>query len=482
GGDGLTSPAATPTVTHDDLAPALAFQTPLAGAHVRGLVPVQVRASDAGSEVASLALTVDVQPLGAALAPAPPAPSVTATATWTTTSLSDGAHTLGAAASDQAGNLASASGAVIVDNTPPDTQITQGPAGAIQETTATFTFTGTDNLTLAEHLQFASRLDDGPWAPFGSATSATFTGLAQGAHVFQIKARDRAGNEDPTPAERSFTVGSLRVTIAEPANGATVSAGVLLVRGTVEADGAETGVTVNGFAAAIQSGRFAVLISVASDTTSLTAVATSAAGGTAMHTTSISVSGTPDLALLLRASPAGGTAPLVVGFSLQGAPDTATVELDFDGNGTTDFTGPGLAGQTFTYSQPGIYLPRVIVLDPQGNRTTASSVVEVLDMVTLDSRLQAKWTGLKDALRAVDVSRAVTLIHTETRPAYEAELRRFSSTTLANIDRYMTTIQVVEVGPGGAQYEMLRLRGDQTLSFAIWFQIDQDGIWRLRRF
>jgi hypothetical protein len=46
----------------------------------------------------------------------------------------------------------------------------------------------------------------------------------------------------------------------------------------------------------------------------------------------------------------------------------------------------------------------------------------------------------------------------------------------------MTSIQLVEVGFGGAQYEMLRQRGDETLSFAVWFQLDHDGLWRLRRF
>jgi hypothetical protein len=46
----------------------------------------------------------------------------------------------------------------------------------------------------------------------------------------------------------------------------------------------------------------------------------------------------------------------------------------------------------------------------------------------------------------------------------------------------MTTIRLVEVGPGGAQYEMLRDLDGQTLSFAVWFQLDRDGLWRIRRF
>jgi hypothetical protein len=33
-----------------------------------------------------------------------------------------------------------------------------------------------------------------------------FTGLEPGKHVFKVRAKDGAGNLDPTPAKRAFTV------------------------------------------------------------------------------------------------------------------------------------------------------------------------------------------------------------------------------------------------------------------------------------
>ncbi len=158
------------------------------------------------------------------------------------------------------------------------------------------------------------------------------------------------------------------------------------------------------------------------------------------------------------------------------------IDLDLVGDGTVDFSGPTLEGQTFTYPESGLFFPTVMLTDTDGNQHAASAVVQVYDQAALDALLQAKWTGIKDALRTGDVARAVTFTHTAARAAYEAQLTRFSPATLANIDRYMTTIQLVEVGPGGAQYEMLRHRNGRTLSFAVWFQLDQDGLWRLRRF
>ncbi len=207
GGDGLTSLPALATVTHDNQGPSVSFLEPAPSAFVRQTVTVKAQATDTGSGVSSLALTEAGQSIPASLSPTPPASSVTATAAWAPPPLADGVHTLTATATDRAGTSASATLPVIVDNTPPDTQITGGPSGVITATTtATFTFTGTDNLTPTASLQFAWRLDGGAFTAFSSTTSATFTNLAASPHTFEVKARDLAGNEDPTPASRAFTV------------------------------------------------------------------------------------------------------------------------------------------------------------------------------------------------------------------------------------------------------------------------------------
>jgi len=95
----------------------------------------------------------------------------------------------------------------ISDTTPPDTSITAGPTGWIKVQTADFSWTGSDDVTAVVDLLYSWKLDTGgAWSAYSSATSTTLTGLTEGSHTFYVRAKDQAGNVDPTPAERSFSV------------------------------------------------------------------------------------------------------------------------------------------------------------------------------------------------------------------------------------------------------------------------------------
>ena len=91
------------------------------------------------------------------------------------------------------------------DTTPPDTTIVSGPTGTITYNDVTFTWSGSDDVTPTAQLVYSYKLD-GSWSAWTSATSVTYNDLSNGDYTFMVKARDQAGNEDPTPASRSFTV------------------------------------------------------------------------------------------------------------------------------------------------------------------------------------------------------------------------------------------------------------------------------------
>jgi Tol biopolymer transport system component len=89
------------------------------------------------------------------------------------------------------------------DNDPPDTTITGGPAAGstTADNTPTFDFTSDE-----QGSTFECSVDG---APFTSCTSPHNTGpLADGAHLFEVRATDPSGNTDATPASRRFTIAS----------------------------------------------------------------------------------------------------------------------------------------------------------------------------------------------------------------------------------------------------------------------------------
>jgi hypothetical protein len=90
-----------------------------------------------------------------------------------------------------------------VDTTPPDTNLTGGPAeGAITDaTSATFAFQSEPGA------RFECSADGAPFTTCsGPGNSHTITGLGLATHSFAVRAVDVAGNPDPTPATRHWRV------------------------------------------------------------------------------------------------------------------------------------------------------------------------------------------------------------------------------------------------------------------------------------
>ena len=104
----------------------------------------------------------------------------------------------------------------VADTLPPVTTITDGPTegATVCGDAVTFTLAGSDNYTLAANLRYQYRVDGGLWSAVQTAATITLTGLSDGPHTFEVAAVDEAGNVDPHPVKRTFTVDTAPPTLS----------------------------------------------------------------------------------------------------------------------------------------------------------------------------------------------------------------------------------------------------------------------------
>jgi DNA-directed RNA polymerase specialized sigma24 family protein len=115
--------------------------------------------------------------------------------------LSQGDHDLLVRATDAAGNTDPSPATVrwTVDTKRPKTRIVSGPSGVVHRSKATFTLDANE-----DEVTYECSLDGNAFRVCASTVS--FRGLAPGEHTFRARARDDAGNVDPTPARREWTI------------------------------------------------------------------------------------------------------------------------------------------------------------------------------------------------------------------------------------------------------------------------------------
>jgi hypothetical protein len=176
--------------TADTQPPVVSLLSPANGAVVSGTITIQVAASD-NVGATSVSIAVD----GALLCTLAAAPY---SCSWNTTTAANGTHTLTATAKDAAGNAATASITVTLNNaadtTPPVIAITSPVSGSTVSGNLSVLVKATDNVGVVKVALYV----DGSLS--AASTTAPFTTkwnsrkAARGPHTLQTKAYDAAGN------------------------------------------------------------------------------------------------------------------------------------------------------------------------------------------------------------------------------------------------------------------------------------------------
>ena len=94
------------------------------------------------------------------------------------------------------------------DRLAPETQFLNPSTQIAQPGDVLLRWQGRDpwNTTEPDKLEYAIRLDQGPWSGFSRDTERLLLDLAPGEHSFEVLSRDQDLNRDPTPARLVFTV------------------------------------------------------------------------------------------------------------------------------------------------------------------------------------------------------------------------------------------------------------------------------------
>lgn len=188
GGGGTGPPADTtpPTVP-----------TNLAAGSAAGTVPLSWDPADDAIGVAGYTVYRDGAPAG----------DTTSAALVAVVPACDQSYGFAVDAYDASGNRSARTPAITVVYPCPASMLDSGPTGTVTSTSASFFFSSP-----APHATFECSVDGTAFVACSSP--ASLSGLAEGAHVFRVRARDPAGNVDASPAERTWVINAASVFVS----------------------------------------------------------------------------------------------------------------------------------------------------------------------------------------------------------------------------------------------------------------------------
>jgi len=181
-----------------------------------------------------------------------------------------------------------------------------------------------------------------------------------------------------------------------------------------------------------------------------------------------------ELSVGTKAAEVVGIAPFTSEFSMwsQAPVETAILET---GVGRYEVKGNRPEGRRETYQHPGLYVATFNV-----DRThEVHAIVRVYERKELDAILQKRWATMRDALRHGDVDRAVGQFTADERASYRT---MFNALTIpvADFGRRLGGITFHSLSGPRADYNMTASNDGVQSSETVVFELDHDGIWRLR--
>ena len=311
--------------------------------------------------------------------------------------------------------------------------------------------------------------------------------LAEGTNQIVASAANTDGDVDFQVISVSYHAvvpqPSLVVSITTPTAGVIINKPVTTIEGTITTTASEAWVTVNGMPATIYGSQFVVNNIPLTNGNNRIIVNAMDSSGALARTETIVTANTATQHVKLNANIVSRTAPLLVYFSVSTALTNAieSYQIDFDGDGSNDYTGPTFDNISQTYSGEGVYHPKITVIDSQGNSYTDTIPIVVLNTSLFETLLTSKWDGMKSSLTASNIDAAIKYFDDASRAAITKQL----NAVLPNMPSFiagMGSFRLVQVTEHIAECDMRSLINGVTYSFQVLFIRNQYGKWGIRSF
>jgi hypothetical protein len=287
----------------------------------------------------------------------------------------------------------------------------------------------------------------------------------------------------------SACAAGVAINILTPAADTILNDRQVLLSGTVSG-GTDLGVTVNGVVAVVQFDaagtqadpfHWTATIVPSEGNVTLSAVATNGGGATAEDHRNVAFAPDPHN-FTVAAFPSSGPAPLTVTFTTSPLGGVSQAQIDYDGDGVFEFSGPLPNQAQHTYSSPGQRVVHWRITRADGTFGSGSAIVTVQSFAAIDAVLTKQWNGFADTLATGDIERALTFL-----AADDVRYRYRGPITLIreNLARYAAGIRDIHpvfINDRLANYLLIRNENGSRRAYHIYFVPDANGIWKIAQF
>ncbi|MBX3687970.1 hypothetical protein [Dokdonella sp.] len=270
------------------------------------------------------------------------------------------------------------------------------------------------------------------------------------------------------------------IAITYPVSGATIADTKIDVVGTYTGPD-NTGIAIGSAVAYVQNGQFVIpALPLASGSNTLTAVATTLDGQTASASVGVSGAST-SAALTLSANQLAGFSPFTITFRSAFRGGTIqSVAVDYDGNGTDDYTGSSLPSPfSHTYNSPGIYPVRLTIHAVGGSVYTATQRVVIQDLEAVKTTVCGVFGYFRENLAGNQIATATQALGDAAKERYTPFLNGLGATNAAQVATQLGTIANGVFGVDTTSLIVVATVNSELLGFTVGINRGDDGVWRI---